>query len=161
MLFLLAFGVLPSLTLYIVGLSRAALFSVLIENAPIIQDFQVLFPTTRFTVHTPELIRIEYLPTGEFVDDSSLFAVARCNRDRSADIQFDNSTLTIQTSRMKLAYIADGAPLSAANLQIETKTSEGQLVIWTPGMPSLRNLGGTLESLDRVTGLVNVGEGRA
>jgi hypothetical protein len=60
---------------------------------------------TRFTIITPELIRMEYATDGQFIDNQTLFA---CNRSAfSPDFQIkqEGTHYTITTKRMVVKYI--------------------------------------------------------
>lgn len=97
----------------------------------------------RFTVVTPNLIRMEYHPKGQFVDDPSIFAVNRELRFRDYRAEISGKTLTIDTGKMRLHYTDDGKPLSQENLKVSING-----VKWVPGLPNRGNLGGTSRTLD-------------
>jgi hypothetical protein len=112
----------------------------------------------RFTVVTPNLIRMEYAPDGKFVDLPSWFAVDRRTRDASARITALDGKVEIDTGAIHLTYRENGKPFSPDNLQAEIKKG-ADAVIWKPGMPSAQNLGGTIRTVDGVKGPVPLGEG--
>ncbi|MCE0498255.1 MAG: glycoside hydrolase family 31 protein [Methylacidiphilales bacterium] len=112
----------------------------------------------RFTVITPNLIRMEYAPDGKFVDLPSWFAVNRDTRDTNARITNDHKKVDIDTGAIHLTYQDDGKPFSPDNLQAGIK-EDSVTVVWKPGMRSIQNLGGAIRSLDGVSGPLPLGEG--
>lgn len=118
----------------------------------------VIEGNVRFTVITPECIRIEYAPTGKFIDARSTFAVDRTARTEDFKSEKTGSSLVIDTGRIRLVYKADGQPLGAANLSARICHGAG-FGTWSPGVPNTDNLGGTLTTLDMVSGPVDLGEG--
>jgi alpha-glucosidase (family GH31 glycosyl hydrolase) len=112
----------------------------------------------RFTVITPNLIRVEYALNDAFVDAPSWFAINRSARDGDAKIAVDNGSVDIDTGIIHLTYHDDGKPFSPQNLNAVIKTGSSTTT-WTPGMPSKGNLGGTIRTLDGVRGPVPLGEG--
>lgn len=106
----------------------------------------------RFTVLTPEMIRIEYSDSGNF-EDRATFAVL--NRAMDVVPQFtqreDDEFLYIDTERLHLRYRKGTNPLtlppSPDNLTI-TMTHDGRQVTWYPGLTDSLNLKGTCRTLD-------------
>ncbi len=121
----------------------------------------VLFGNARFTVLTPQLIRMEWSATRHFEDHASFVFINR----RLPVPKFEHSVmgmngsqqLTIRTSALKLTYTEAGPPnaasnhFSATNLSISF-TLNGKMVTWHPGMPNPENLQGTTRTLDDVIG---------
>lgn len=112
----------------------------------------------RFTVITPECIRIEYAPDGKFIDARSLFAVARDVRLEDFKLERKDGSLTIDTGTIRLEYKPDGQPLGPSNLSARIRKGEGT-VSWTPEAPNPGNLGGTVRTLDTVRGPIDLGSG--
>lgn len=110
----------------------------------------------RFTVLTPEMIRIEYSDSAVF-EDRATFAIV--NRDLGTVPDFkkweDDEFLHITTDNLSLKYRKGSHPLiepaSGANLSI-TMTMDGQPVEWYPGKEDPLNLKGTTRTLDRSNG---------
>ena len=111
----------------------------------------VVSGNARFTVLTPEMIRIEYSDKGMF-EDRATFAVI----NRSLDVppfekKEDNDFLYINTEKLSLKYRKDSkiTPDSTApqNLTI-TFSNEGKDVTWFPGKSDALNLKGTCRTLD-------------
>ncbi len=110
----------------------------------------------RFTVLTPEMIRIEHSDLGEF-EDRATFAVQ--NREMDVVPPFkkkeDKEFLYIETDKLRLKYRKGTNPLtvpaSPDNLSI-TMSHNGQSVVWYPGKPDPLNLKGTCRTLDGSNG---------
>ena len=131
--------------LLLASLSQAAPNPVVVSNA-------------RFTVITPNCIRMEYAPDGQFVNAPSLFAADRAARDTGTQVTQSAAGTVIDTGAIQLIYTPDGQPFSPANLHAEIK--RGVLIMaWAPGMPNLGNLGGTIRTLDGLRGPVDLGQG--
>ncbi len=121
----------------------------------------VLFGHARFTVLTPQLIRMEWSAGNQFEDHASFVFVNR----RLAVPKFEHSVmgmngsqqLTIRTSVLELTYYLAGRPESDTkgftpeNLSIKL-TVDGKQVTWHPGMPNPENLLGTTRTLDGAYG---------
>ncbi len=107
----------------------------------------VLAGHARFTIITPECIRMEYSPDNKFVDEPSIFAAARqaLTYDRRETGARGNvrpqQKVTIQTGRIELQFINDGKPFNSNNLRAFVSNAGGP-VEWRPGTPQERNLGG-------------------
>jgi alpha-glucosidase (family GH31 glycosyl hydrolase) len=115
----------------------------------------VIVGQARFSVLTPNCIRIEYSRDGKFVDAPSLFAA---NRKASFDgfkLEKSGNSTIIDTGAIRLSYSPDGKALSAVNLSATIKNGTD----WTPGARNRNNLGGTIRTLDQVSGPVDVGQG--
>lgn len=112
----------------------------------------------RFTVITPQCIRIEYAPEGKFIDERSLFAFDRDARWSGFEMKQEGGALTIDTGAIRLVYRPDGAPFHPGNLTADVRVGNTS-ACWTPGAPNPGNLGGTIRTLDNVRGPVDLGEG--
>src|SRR4051794_14853739 len=113
---------------------------------------------TRFTVISPNLIRIEHAKNGKFLDDRSLFALNREARFTDFKLTHDGQAITIDTDAIRLQYIPDNQEISAQNLKADIHKGDTS-VLWKPGAKNEANLGGTIRTLDGVSGPVNLGEG--
>jgi Glycosyl hydrolases family 31 TIM-barrel domain/Domain of unknown function (DUF5110)/Glycosyl hydrolase family 31 C-terminal domain len=108
----------------------------------------------RFTVLTPQLIRMEWSADGKFEDHASFVFLNR----RLPVPKFEKTVtgsdqkLTITTSALTLSYSpsADG-PFTADNLSISL-TVDGKPVVWHPGLADPENLQGTTRTLDGARG---------
>jgi alpha-glucosidase len=112
----------------------------------------------RFTVLTPQLIRMEWAADGKFEDHASLvflnrqlpvpkFAVTNKSSEQA-------QLLSIKAGTLELLYsptAGDNGKFSDANLEIDF-TLNGKRVSWHPGTPDTGNLQGTTRTLDGVFG---------
>jgi hypothetical protein len=114
--------------------------------------------SARFTMITPQLIRMEYASDGKFVDAPSWFARNRSARDTEYQARRDGQTLTIDTDSIHLVFTNDGESFSASNLQAQIKTPQGTIA-WKAGMEQSGNLGGANRSLDRIRAAVPMAPG--
>jgi alpha-glucosidase (family GH31 glycosyl hydrolase) len=119
---------------------------------------QVMLGHARFTVITPQLIRMEYAPAGQFVDDPSWFAVNREARWNDAKVTRAAGEIVIDTGVIRLTYHDDGKPFSAGNLAATVRRGE-EHVDWHPGLANGGNLGGTARTLDGARGPFRLGDG--
>src|SRR6478752_2127116 len=119
------------------------------------EENPIVVGNARFTVITPECIRIEYAPDGKFIDAKSLFAVERDARSSDFTLKKTSSRVVIETPRIRLIYTPDGQPLNAANLGAVIRKGK-EFVEWAPGVGNPGNLGGTITTLDKVTGPVDL-----
>jgi len=111
----------------------------------------------RFTILTPQLIRMEWAADGKFEDHASLVFLNRNlpvpKFTRSVIARGRSTVLTLQTSYLTLTYATQGADdkFSPDNLSIKL-TVGGKEVVWHPGMQDAGNLLGTARTLDQVRG---------
>ena len=138
--------------LFLCILSAVSGFAAGAQNPVAREEATVRSGNARFTVLTPEMIRIEYSDKGLF-EDRATFAIQ--NREMDAVPSFtqkeDNDFLYIETDRLKLKYRKGTNPAtdpaSPENLTI-TMPHNGQEVVWYPGKPDPLNLKGTCRTLD-------------
>lgn len=109
----------------------------------------------RFTVLTPEMIRIEYSDNGKF-EDNATFAII--NRELDVPNFTTSETdeyLNIATNKLQLKYRKGTNPMTSPaspdNLTI-TLSNNGETVTWYPGKEDPLNLKGTTRTLDRNNG---------
>ena len=106
----------------------------------------------RFTVLTPQLIRMEWASDGKFEDRPSFTFLNRHLPVPELHVMREGNTVLLQTSALKLHYTGDGkGKLSADNLAV-TFLLNGTSVVWHPGMADRANLMGTTRTLDRADG---------
>ena len=121
---------------------------------------EVVVGKARFTVLTPELIRMEWSADGKFEDHASFVFINR----RLPVPKFmetvtklgTNELLTIKTSALTLTYSTVSTPgadtrFTPDNLKIEL-TVDGHQVTWHPGVTDDQNLQGTTRTLDGARG---------
>ncbi len=115
---------------------------------------EVVLGHARFTVLTPELIRMEWAADGKFEDHASLvFLNRRLPVPKFSQTVSDKGRkLVIATDALTLTYApqADGR-FTASNLSI-TLTLDGKPVTWQPGAIDAQNLKGTTRTLDGALG---------
>ncbi|MCX6270107.1 MAG: DUF5110 domain-containing protein [Bacteroidetes bacterium] len=129
-------------TLFIPPILMSAQQNPLANPAAIITDSQA-----RFTVLTPEMIRLEWGSGGK-VEDHASFVFLNRNLDVPAfTVKEENGWLVITTEKLRLRYLKDSGKFTAANLLI-TLTLNGKEVQWKPGMKDSLNLHGTTRTLD-------------
>lgn len=123
-------------------------------------------PAARFTVLCDECVRIEWSPTGRFVDEPSLLAPSRPRPKRMfiADAVRGTAPVTVSTPRARVDFRPDGRPFHPANLAAQVFFAGGTdgrtlRAFWHPGDADEANLGGTLETLDGLRGPVPIGRG--
>lgn len=114
---------------------------------------EVIVGKARFTVLTPEMIRMEWAADGKFENHASFvfinrrLPVPKFTKDQSGQ------KLTLRTSALTLTY--DGATgdgrFTPDDLSIEL-TVDGKPVTWHPGIVDTENLQGTTRTLDGARG---------
>lgn len=140
-----------TLALLSIGLSAASCTSS--DNADALsanvawQDAQV-----RFTVINDGVIRMEYAPDGQFVDDPSFIAVNRQYVKSEYKLDESDSQICISTSSMTLTYQKGTGAFTASNLSVEAASSLTTQFTWHPGDVQKENLGGTYRTLDGYDG---------
>jgi alpha-glucosidase len=110
----------------------------------------------RFTVLTPQLIRMEWAADGKFEDHASFVFLNRRmpvpKFEHAVTGSGQNQVATIKTSALTLTYTDSGdGRFTPDNLSIEL-TVEGQPVVWHPGLQDPENLQGTTRTLDGALG---------
>jgi alpha-glucosidase (family GH31 glycosyl hydrolase) len=114
----------------------------------------------RFTVLTPQLIRMEWAADRKFEDRPSLvflnrnlpvpkFSQMHENAGASAELILETSNLTLRYNYTDNDN--DSGKFSADNLHVELKVN-GQTVTWHPGLEDTENLQGTTRTLDGALG---------
>jgi hypothetical protein len=106
----------------------------------------------RFTLIDEGTIRLEYAPDGKFVDNKSFVAVIREYGDVPHKASTSGGKVVITTSKFKLSYKKDGAPLNAKNLTITSTKALSKQFTWKPGTEQKENLKGTYRTLDGYDG---------
>ena len=119
----------------------------LAENCPKADEkAQVVAGNARFTVLTPQMIRMEWSEDGKFEDRATLTFVNRKLDVPQFKVKQSKSKLTITTSHVTLTY-KKGAKFSAENLSAEILVA-GKKVVWHYGDVDTQNLMGTTRTLD-------------
>jgi alpha-glucosidase (family GH31 glycosyl hydrolase) len=107
----------------------------------------------RFTVLTPEMIRMEWVDDGKFEDHASFVFINRHLPVPRFNKQVSGSKLSLRTSALTLAYDGSSAEgkFTPDDLSVEL-TVDGKQVTWRPGMQDTENLQGTTRTLDGALG---------
>ena len=113
----------------------------------------------RFTVLTPELIRMEWAADDRFEDHASFVFLNRRLPVPQFKKELSGHAVTIDTSKLHLIYrpTSEDAGFSSADLTI-TLQLNGKAVTWRPGTHPTGNLQGTTRTLDSAQGAVNLAE---
>jgi alpha-glucosidase (family GH31 glycosyl hydrolase) len=122
------------------------------------QDAKVVVGAARFTVIAPECIRLEYAADEKFINAKSMFAVERDAAWHDFKLNHDGSNVIIDTGRIRLRYHPDGKPFNQENLHAQIARDD-DWVEWWPRERNQQNLGGTIRTLDKVKGPVDLGDG--
>ena len=112
----------------------------------------------RFTILTPQLLRLEWAATGIFEDRGSLAFPHRYASPPRFTATTEQGVTTITTDALLLQYRHEEGPFSSQNLAI-TLQGAGTPHTWRPGQPNVGNLHGTARTLDLADGPVGLGEG--
>ena len=112
----------------------------------------------RFTVLTPQLIRMEWSPEGDFEDRASFVFLNRNLPVPEYATSTQEGWLMIQTEKLTLKYRTDSGGFKEENLLI-TFVLNQKTVAWQPGMADTGNLRGTNRTLDRAEGAVEIEPG--
>lgn len=110
-------------------------------------------PNVRFTVISDGMIRMEYAPDGQFVDEPSFIAVNRTYPQTDFRVKKGKKKVEIITRKMKLSYRTGSGRFTAENLSIAS-TDKAFPFVWKPGMKQKANLKGTHRTLDGMDGNV-------
>jgi alpha-glucosidase (family GH31 glycosyl hydrolase) len=108
----------------------------------------------RFTVLTPQLIRMEWAADGKFEDHASLVFLNRRLPVPNFTVEQPAQQLVIKTDALEIRYspaAGSSGKFTADNLQA-TFTLNGKQATWHPGMPDTGNLMGTTRTLDGALG---------
>lgn len=112
----------------------------------------------RFTVLTPQMIRMEWSADGKFEDHASLVFLNRKLPVPAFKTSSKGDALVIKTEALELRYGKSGGKFTADNLSIGLQVG-GKLVVWKPGTRDTGNLKGTSRTLDGVNGSIRLEPG--
>jgi alpha-glucosidase len=116
----------------------------------------IVFGHARFTILTPQLIRMEWAADDRFEDRPSIVFLNRCLTVPTYKSRENGKSLTIETSALRLHYTRHGyGKFNSRNLAItlvDFHSGDAKPVIWRPGLPDLGNLKGTTRTLDGALG---------
>ncbi|GGA48156.1 glycoside hydrolase family 31 protein [Paenibacillus physcomitrellae] len=113
----------------------------------------------RFTVLTPQLIRMEYSESGRFEDRATQTVVNRLYPVPEFEVIDQEHRLQIMTKYLRVEY--DKGPFTRHGLSIQVRNGDGHLLsVWRYGDAELNwdgtgaNLGGTARTLDNADGAI-------
>ncbi|MGE5111854.1 MAG: TIM-barrel domain-containing protein [Acidobacteriaceae bacterium] len=122
------------------------------QNDPVADPRAVVIAgQARFTVLTPQMIRMEWSAEKQFQDHASLVFINRKLPVPSFHKSADNGWLVLKTSELELRYRENSGKFTDKNLSIALDLN-GKRVTWHPGMEDTGNLKGTTRTLDGVRG---------
>ncbi|HRU63814.1 MAG TPA: DUF4968 domain-containing protein, partial [Paludibacteraceae bacterium] len=131
-------------------------FSLFSQNNPKANSSAIVISgNMRFTVLTPEIIRIEWSEKNIFEDRASFVVVNRNLPVPTFTTREENGYLFINTSKLELQYKIGTYPINSdvcnPNLQISLQVN-GENIVWYPGKKDPYNLKGTTRTLDNAEG---------
>jgi alpha-glucosidase (family GH31 glycosyl hydrolase) len=112
----------------------------------------VVAGNARFEFLTPSLIRMEYAPSGAFVDVPTAVVQKRSWPKVTVQSTQANGWLVAHTSSITLRYRLKSGPFNADNLQVSWNNPGKAPHTWHSGQVDTQNLGGLTYSLDHVSG---------
>ncbi len=118
----------------------------------------VTYGNTRFTVLTPQLIRMEWAEDGKFEDHASLVFINRRLPVPEFKTDIENEWLVLRTGKLALRHQRGSGEFTRENLRAEFDLN-GNTVTWAPGTEDKGNLQGTIRTLDGVKGSTPLGSG--
>ena len=101
----------------------------------------------RFEFLTPSLVRMEYSPSGQFVDAQTAVIKKRNWAPVKVESNRKSGWLTAKTSKMTLRYRLHSGSFKSGNLKVIWNDTTGSHT-WQPGDKDSLNLGGITYSLD-------------
>ena len=111
---------------------------------------QVTAGHARFEFLTPSLVRMEYSPSGSFVDAPSVVVQKRSWPAVPVTATHAAGWLVLQTSALTLRYRPGAGAFTAGDLRVSWREASGALHVWLPGQADPGNLGGLTYSLDNI-----------
>ncbi len=112
----------------------------------------------RFTVLTPQLVRMEWSKDSQFIDSPSLLFINRNLEVPPYTVSSVDEWLVIKTDKLELRYKKGSGEFKPSNLQVSFLL-DGENVMWHPGDRDTANLGGTTRTLDGAKGSVPLDDG--
>ncbi len=106
----------------------------------------------RFTVLTPQLIRMEWVPGARFEDRASLVFLNRRLPVPRFTARQEGEYEVLETDALAVRYRIAGGQFAPDNLEVRLKGPPG--TTWRPGAPDTANLKGTTRTLDGAKGPV-------
>ena len=104
----------------------------------------------RFELLTPSLVRMEYSPSGKFIDAPTAVVQKRDWPAVAVTTRRSGGWLILTTRALTLRYRLDSGAFGAANLSVNWRDPAGGMHAWIAGQPDPGNLGGLTYSLDNI-----------
>ena len=128
----------PSIVLYSIFTCVISCFLVRLgasqtDNSAASSEAMVLVDHARFTVLTPELIRMEWSEDGQFVDNASLVFVNRKLPVPRYTVSTQDGWQSIKTEKLLLRYREHSGEFAGNNLEVTFMCADRR-VVWRPGM---------------------------
>ena len=111
----------------------------------------VIAGKTRFTILSPQLIRMEWSENGRFEDKASLVFINRKTEVPHYTHEINGEWLTIVTDKLRLNYKINSGKFDKENVNIRFDLN-GKEVKWFPSLIDSLNLKGTTRTLDGTDG---------
>ncbi|MCK4306283.1 MAG: hypothetical protein KAY24_18730, partial [Candidatus Eisenbacteria sp.] len=118
----------------------------------------VLVDQARFTVLTPQLIRMEWSSDARFEDHASLVFINRRLPVPPFNAYSDGDWFTLDTEKLIVKYKKNSGKFAGHNLSVELLLN-GKKITWSPGTEDEGNLQGTMRTLDGVRGGASLEQG--
>jgi alpha-glucosidase (family GH31 glycosyl hydrolase) len=124
--------------------------ALLLAIAPAHATTAVIAGRARFELLTPSLVRMEYSPSGKFIDAPTAVVQKRDWPAVEVTTRRSGGWLILATHAISLRYRLDSGAFTAANLAVSWRDPAGGLHAWLPGQSDPGNLGGLTYSLDNI-----------
>jgi len=111
------------------------------------QANSIVCDNVRFQFLTPSLGRVEYSPSGTFVDAPTAVVMKRKWPEVKVTVREKGGVLSARTAMVTLQYIISPGKLTQENLRLRWNDPNGEHS-WSPGDSDNANLGGITYSLD-------------
>lgn len=128
------------------------------DNPQAREEAMVVAGNARFTLLTPNMVRMEWCDSARFEDNATLAIVNRQMQTPDFHVKRKKSELIITTEAMRIVY-RTGESFSDNNPRVEFKMNN-RLITWTPQSRDTLNLKGTTRTLDGYDGNIRTRTGK-
>jgi alpha-glucosidase (family GH31 glycosyl hydrolase) len=118
----------------------------------------VMAGNARFTVLTPQMIRMEWSAEKQFEDHASMVFLNRKMPLPKFTKSNEGGWVVVKTDKVTLKYKPSTGEFTEKNLNVSFELN-GKQITWTPGMKDTGNLLGTTRTLDGVEGATSLEPG--
>src|ERR1700681_1790169 len=139
--FLALMGLTGAATIDSIALTRGMTSAVLHEAERMPHSPVVVRGNARFQILSPTVIRMEYAPSGYFIDALSVAVMNRSWPICPYTVHEKNGWVEIATNEMWVRYKLDSGKFAADNLAVSWTDVDGAHA-WKPGDVDDKNLGG-------------------